>query len=375
MALSSLQLNRATLERQLLLRRERLPVADAVRRLVAVQAQEPASPYIALWNRLTEFDAADLDAAFAEGSVVKASLLRITLHAVHADDYPVFHEAMAGTLRASRVFDRRYTGDGLTPSDTDQVLPDLLAFLSRPRSKIELETMLEAHLGERAQRAWWALKTFAPIHHAPTGGPWSFARRGSYVAAPARERPSEAEAVQHLAQRYLEGFGPASVRDLAQFTLLRRSVIRNALAALGDAIVELEGPDRTTLFDVAGWAIPDEDIEAPPRLLPMWDSVLLAYSDRSRMIPPEYRRLVIHQNGDVLPTLLIDGHVAGVWRPVEGGIEATAFHRLSKGAWAVLESEAEGLVAFLGARDPAVYRRYGHWWSKLPSAEVRVLPG
>jgi hypothetical protein len=375
MALSSLQLNRATLERQLLLRRERLPVADAVRRLVAVQAQEPASPYIALWNRLTEFDAADLDAAFAEGSVVKASLLRITLHAVHADDYPVFHEAMAGTLRASRVFDGRYTGDGLTPSDTDEVLPDLLAFLSRPRSKIELETMLEAHLGERAQRAWWALKTFAPIHHAPTGGPWSFARRGSYVAAPARERPSEAEAVQHLAQRYLEGFGPASVQDLAQFTLLRRSVIRNALAALGDAIVELDGPDRTTLFDVAGWAIPDEDIEAPPRLLPMWDSVLLAYSDRSRMIPPEYRRLVIHQNGDVLPTLLVDGHVAGVWRPVEGGIEATAFHRLSKGAWAVLESEAEGLVAFLGARDPAVYRRYGHWWSKLPSAEVRVLPG
>ncbi len=59
----------------------------------------------------------------------------------------------------------------------------------------------------------------------------------------------------------------------------------------------------------------------------MWDHVLLAYADRSRVIPPDYRKLVTRSNGDVLPTLLVDGYVAGVWRPVEGGIEATAFHR------------------------------------------------
>ena len=63
----------------------------------------------------------------------------------------------------------------------------------------------------------------------------------------------------------------------------------------------------------------------------MWDSALLAYADRSRVIPPEYRQLVIRRNSDVLPTLLVD-------------------------------------------REPAVYGRYAHWWSTLPSAEVRVLP-
>ncbi len=62
--------------------------------------------------------------------------------------------------------------------------------------------------------------------------------------------------------------------------------------------------------------------------------MLLAYADRSRMIPPDYRRRVIRQNGDVLPALLVDGHVAGVWRPVDGGIEATAFHALADGDWA-----------------------------------------
>jgi hypothetical protein len=129
------------------------------------------------------------------------------------------------------------------------------------------------------------------------------------------------------------------------------------------------------LFDVPGALLPAEDAPAPPRLMAMWDSVLLAYADRSRVIPPDYRRLVIRQNGDVLPTLLVDGSVAGVWRPFEGGIEATAFHRLSDEAWTGLAAEAAALVAFLADREPAVHRRYAHWWAALPSAEVRLLPG
>jgi hypothetical protein len=377
MALTAGQLNRATLARQLLLQRERLSVADVVHRIVAVQAQEPASPYIALWNRIVDFDPADLDAAFLDRTVVKASLIRLTLHAVHADDYPSFHDAMRSSLRGSRLLDRRYTTSGLSVADADALLPHLLEFASRPRSRAEIEALFEERLGERNNpRAWWALKTFAPLHHAPTGRPWSFGTRASYIAAqprPTSEAPDES--VQRLVLRYLEGFGPASVADFAQFTILRRPVTVDALKALADKVVELEGANGVTLYDVPGGLIPAEDAAAAPRLLPMWDSILLAYSDRSRVIPLDYRRLVIHQNGDVLPTLLVDGHVAGVWRPVEGGIEATAFHRLSGQAWKGLADEAAALVAFLADRDPNAYRRYAHWWATLPSAELRILPG
>ena len=378
MPLTARQLNRATLGRQLLLQREALDVVGTVQRVVALQAQEPASPYLALWNRLADFDPADLDAAFAERTVVKASLIRITLHAVHAEDYPAFHDAMVSSLRASRLHDRRFTSSGLSIADADALVPHLLEFAGRPRTKAQIEDLLEARLGQRQPRAWWALRTFAPLHHAPTGGPWSFGTSSTYLAAPARPDTGSPEAaVERLVRRYLEGFGPASVADFAQFTMLRRPVVTHALRALAEAgkVHELEGADGATLFDVPGGRLPAEDSPAPPRLLPMWDSILLAYSDRGPVIPPDYRRLVTHQNGDVLPTLLVDGYVAGVWRAVEGGIEATAFQRLSDEAWGGLAVEAAALVAFLAGRDPRVYRRYAHWWSTLPKAEVRLLPG
>ena len=72
MRVTARQLNRATLERQLLLGREPLDAVEAVRRVVAIQAQEPASPYVALWNRVARFDPAELDAAFACHAVIKS---------------------------------------------------------------------------------------------------------------------------------------------------------------------------------------------------------------------------------------------------------------------------------------------------------------
>ena len=223
---------------------------------------------------------------------------------------------------------------------------------------------------------WWALRTFAPLTHVPTGGPWSFGGTRKFVTAAKRlPEARRAASLRWLARRYLEAFGPASAADLARFTLIARAVAREALRGMPD-VVELAGPGGTVLFDLPGAEVPAEDTPAPPRLMPMWDSILLAYDDRSRVVPPDYRRLITRQNGDVLPTMLVDGYVAGMWRPVEGGIEASAFHRLPEEAWAGLAAEAGALTAFLADRDPTVYRRYAHWWSKLPeAAEVRRLPG
>ena len=223
---------------------------------------------------------------------------------------------------------------------------------------------------------WWALRRFAPFVHAPTAGPWTFGPRPSYVAAPPyRVQPASEEAISRLVRRCLEGFGPASVADLAQLTLLRRPVVRGALQRLAGELAEYAGPAGEELFDVTEGLLPEEETPAQPRLLGMWDSILLAYADRSRVIPTAYRPLVTRRNGDVLPTLLVDGYVAGVWRPVPAGIEATAFGPLDSGSWAGLEAEARGLVTFLAGRESSIYRRYAHWWGSLPAHEVRLLAG
>ena len=376
MPLSLRQLNRATLARQLLLAREPIDVVGAVHRVVAIQAQEPASPYVALWNRIAGFDPGDLDDAFATHAVVKAQLLRLTLHAVAAEDYPAFQHAMAPLLRASRLHDERFKQTGLSADDVDAVVPDLLRFTAAARSTAEVEAWLDDRFGRPVPRAWWALKQYAPVVHAATRGrgAWAHGPRPSYVTAAVPPLTGDdARSVQHVVRRCLEGFGPASARDLAQLTFLRAPVVAQSLAAMADTLVTFDGPGGVVLHDVPDAPIPGEDTPAPPRLLGMWDSTLLAYADRARILPPDHRSVVIRRNGDVLPTLLVDGFVAGVWRPVDGGIEATAFHRLPKRAWRGLAEEAAGLVAFLSDRDPEVYRRYTRWWDSLPVVEQHVL--
>jgi hypothetical protein len=373
--LTARRLNRATLARQLLLRRERLDAVAAVRRVLVLQAQEPASPYIALWNRVEAFDPAELDAAFADQRVVRTQLFRITLHAVADADYPPLHEAMQPTLRAARLNDPRFRGEGVSVEATEALVPELLAFTATPRSNAEVEAWLRDRFGAPKPRIWWALRQYAPFVHAGTGGPWTFGPRPAYVGARRLERPDDAAAsARYLVRRYLEAFGPATMQDIAQFSTILRPPIQAALRSLADELDRYDGPNGEALIDLPGGPLPAEDTPAPPRLLPMWDSVLLAHAGRSRVVPADCRGLVVRKNGDVLPTLLVDGLVAGVWRPLEGGIEASAFQPLPDDAWNALDTEARALRAFLADRDPKVFGgRYAHWWSDLPAAEVRLI--
>jgi Winged helix DNA-binding domain len=378
------ELNRATLARQLLLERAPFGAADGVRRVVALQAQQPASAYLALWNRLAGFDPADLDAAFVSHQVVRAQLMRVTMHAVHVCDHCAFREAMDPTLRMSRLGDPRFRASGLTMAEAVDLTSGLLDFAGQPRTGPECEEWLAGRLGTpMPPLAWRMLRQYAPLWHMPTEGPWLFGSR-AYVAARPRPVLGDASvsgaALQALIRRYLEGFGPASIADMAQFAMVQRAWAKAAVQALGGSLVQLTGPDGVLLYDVPGAPLPSGSSVAPPRLLGMWDTILLAYADRTRFMPSGYRKIVTRTNGDVLPTLLVDGYVAGMWRAVPGGIEATAFHALPFAVWEGLAAEARALVPVLADREPEVYRRYHHWWDKrpaagLPDAQTRLLPG
>ncbi|MEV4806241.1 winged helix DNA-binding domain-containing protein [Nonomuraea sp. NPDC049421] len=378
MKLTARALNRATLDRQLLLRREPLDVAEAVRRVMALQAQEAASPYIALWNRVADLDAADLDTAFADRRVVRGTTMRMTLHAVHADDYPAFRDAIEPTMYATHL-DGRFTPPGLTVEAGRALVEGLLEFTDEPRTVQEMKDWLEPRLGGLPAAGVWAvLRSYTPMVRVPTGGPWSFTGRVSCVASsprPTLDLDASAEALGVLTRRHLQALGPATVADVAQFALVQQARVKKVLSAMDGEVEQFEGPDGKPLWDLRDASRPPEDTPAPPRLMAMWDNTLLAHTARDRLLPPAYRKLVIRANGDVLPTLLVDGYVAGVWRPTDGGIEAAPLHPLPDETWDALAAEAKALVTWLADRDPHPYRRYDRWWHKLPDLKTTLLPG
>lgn len=332
---------------------------------------------MALWNRLGDLEASVVDDAVDRAALVKATLLRSTLHLVHADDHAVLRSAMQPTFRARRS-DPRFASTGLTIEDADALLDELAAFLTEPRRNAEVEGWLAARTGADGRGVWWALRTVAPLRHAPTDDPWRFGPRPAYLAVQGAEpyagRAAADAALGELVVRYLTAFGPATVADVAGFASVQRGRVRASLDLLDDRVVRHRDEDGRELLDVPDAPLPDEGVTAPPRLLGMWDNVLLAYADRSRLIPPEVRALVIRPNGDVLPTLLVDGRVAGVWRTVDAHLEVTAFTPLDRRTWDQLAAEAAALGAWLAPRDPHPYRRYDHWWAALPPGEVRTLP-
>ncbi len=378
MRLTERQLNRTLLRRQLLVEREPVGVVEAVRRLVGLQAQQPAAPYLALWNRVAGFDPAELDAAFAEHRIVKATLLRITLHAVAVEDREVFHRAMVRTLRAARLGDARFTRTGLTTADADASVADLLTFVAEPRSNTELDTFFAERFPELPETGiWWALRSYAPLIHAPGPHPWSYGHRPAYLAAPAprseaaRSRPTEPWSSWPGATWRRTGPPRRPIWPSSPPSTGRRSSRRSPTWATSSCSTPGRTASRSSTW--LGRPSPTRTLPVPPRLLGMWDNALLAHTDRGRLIPAEHRATVIRRNGDVLPMLLVDGYVAGVWRPVEGGIEATAFRRLPAAVWEGLAAEAAELKALLADREPLVFGRYGHWWKTIDGVQVKVL--
>jgi Winged helix DNA-binding domain len=364
--LSADQLNRATLARQLLLERASIRPTTAIARIGGLQAQEPASPYLALWSRLAGFEPTALDRAFQRRRVVKATLMRSTLHVVTTDDY--LH-LLPATLPMLQGLNRR--GQGLEP-DKERIrsLSDAaLAFANPPRSN----TAIRDHLAEviddmSPDDALWFVRRHAAWIHAPTGGSWSFSRRPVLTGASTWLGEAlfaeESAALEHLARRYLGAFGPATVADMAAWSGLTAARLRPAVAAI-DAAGELRRytDDRgRELLDLAGAPHPPADVRAPARFLPMWDSLLLAYADRTRVISDAHRRLVIARNGDTLPTFLVDGRVAGLWWAEAAGttsrIVLEPFISLGRAERQEVQREGERLAAFIGPLEPDVYRRY-----------------
>lgn len=345
------ELTLALLERQLLLeRRAGLSAVQAVRRLVALQAQYSPSPYLALQARLDGFAIADLERALRRGTVVKSTLMRGTLHLVHAAAYPAY--ASAWRFQARRLLAGR---EPALADEQPRIVAALAAFLREPRTTDEIRARTQELTG--GVRHDSDLLDYArlslPLVHAAPSGLW---RRHGKFSLVAWDGPPVGEdhfpGTVELVRNYLAAFGPATREDVAAFTWLRFRQLDPAIAAL-EPLRRFTDARGHELLDLPRAPLPREDAAPPVRFLPKWDAALISHRDRSRIVPPAFAEMVFgRRNGDFPPTYLVDGHVAGTWstREQEGeavlelrSLTATGADALPPG----LEEEAERLLALL----------------------------
>ena len=340
--MSPARLSRATMARQLLLDREQLPAPEAIRRLCALQAQEPRPPYLALWSRLADFGPGDLRAALHAGAVLRVTLLRGTLHLVTADDYPLIRAPLQPVLGES--FAAR--GDRAAGIELAALLPAArAAYAAGPLTFEELRAQLApAFPGLDERMLGYAVRMNLPLVMVPTEDRWGYPR----VARFALTEPFGTGEPDELVVRYLAAFGPATAADAQAFTGLPR--LKPVLERLAPRLVTFADERKRTLYDLPDAPRPDEETPVPPRFLPDFDNLALGYADRTRFLADAFKGQVTTRNLRVRATFLHDGVIRGTWGITRTAKSATltmtGFEPLGKPAVAALEPEAEALLRF-----------------------------
>ncbi|MGW2779744.1 winged helix DNA-binding domain-containing protein [Streptomyces populi] len=339
-------LNRATLDRQLLLRRSPLSATAAVEHLLGLQAQNVKPPYYALAARLDGFGPEPLSTAMEERDVVRIVTMRSTIHTHTAQD--------ALTLRplvqAARDRELVYFRKGLTGVDLGR-----LAAISRelveaePRTMQQLRKALFAHWPKADPFALTvAARCTLPLVQVTPRGLWG--RSGQVVVTTAEHwlgRPAEpAPAPDATVLRYLAAFGPASVKDMQTWSGLTR--LREVFERLRSALAVFRDENGVELFDLPDASRPDPDTPAPPRFLPEFDNLLLSHADRSRVVPADLKGRTWRGN-QAYRTLLVDGFTAGLWKLEEDALVVEPFGELTKARRDEVTAEGERMLATLHA--------------------------
>jgi hypothetical protein len=342
------ELNRALLARQLLLERKPLRTPAAVERLGGLQAQHSSSPYLSLLARLDGFERAQLTAALARKSVVKALLQRGTLHLVTPRDFWAFTAA------------RRDLAADYWPPAYEKLLPKRrIAEIAKatvaelrvgPRTLAEIRALLEPHATERISTTflWRRVQGQADVVHVPPSGTWGYHGEGVYAAADAALRgapPDPAAARDHLIRSYLRAFGPASAKDVAQWAGIQRTgPLTETLS--GMTLRTFRDEHGRKLYDLPRAPLPDPETPAPARLIPRFDDLVLSHSDRTRILGDIPVSRIVTKNALVHATILVDGFVVGTWQFENGRVLLEPFARLPREALAGLRLEAERIEAF-----------------------------
>lgn len=346
------ELNRATLARQMLLARESLPVPAAIDRLAGMQAQLASAPFVGLWTRLKGFKREDLAAAIEARKIVKATMMRATLHLCSAEDFLRFRTTLEPMLSSARETIIKQRGSDF---DRDKLLADARKFIGeKPRTFAEISEWTLKLLPDQDVGAMrYTIRTHLPMVQVPISGGWSYSSKPEFTLAETwiGKKISTKAGMKELARRYFAAFGPASANDLQTWSGFKLPVVKELLESLRPELQSYRDEGKRELFDLQGISLPDANVPAPVRFLPEFDNILLSHNKRQRIVADEHKPKVYLPALRVAATFLVDGFVAGAWKVEKSKTTATLmiepFVKLAKKDQAALTEEAEQLVRFI----------------------------
>jgi hypothetical protein len=340
-------LNRATLARQLLLDHADVPVLDAIAHLCGLQAQEPQEPFVGLWSRLRAFDPSVLSDLLIRRSVVRTHLMRRRRRPGLASPLR-HHAAPTGTRhlppRARRDRPRRTRGSGPGGDGRRQAPLDDRTHAGACRPLADAGA---AGTGRNADcrpipmaqlppRGLW--RTKAGVRNVLLSS-WL----GREIDPPA---PGDSDPVgKALVRRYLAAFGPAASADLRAWCGL--AGLPAAIASIREELVTFRDERGRELLDLPDAPRPDPDTPAPVRFLPAFDSAILGYHDRSRIIDDAHRGLSVAG----ARVVLVDGRVAATWSVKADTVIVTPLRRFSPADLTTVAEQGRALASFLSDND------------------------
>ena len=339
--LSRHHLNRALLDRQMLLERANLALPEALERMGGLQAQYAPSMYIGLWTRVAGFERDALTAALERREVIQATLMRSTIHLVSRRDYWPIAVATREARRESWLRAYRKQVTERDAAEAAERLRERLAQTPTIRRK-ELDELVGRPLSS-------GVGLWIDLVRVPPSGTWERRRADLYGAAEDWIGPPDAsaeEGIELLVRRYLGGFGPAPPADIANWAGLKPGDLSPALERM--SLRRLRAEDGGELLD-ADAPLADSGLPVPVRLLPTWDAILLVHARRTGVLPEEHRPRVFNTKmPQSVGTFLVDGEVAGTWHYADGAVRTEPFRPLGRVTRDELRAEADALSAFHG---------------------------
>jgi hypothetical protein len=343
-------LNRATLARQLLLDRADISVPVAIQRLIGLQAQMLMPPYVGLWTRLANFQRNDLASLIENRSVVKATLMRATLHLATTEDYLWLRSTLQPVLTSAQESIVKGRGVEVDVKALVQVAREFLT--KEPRTFAEISTMLtELHPDQDVGAMRYTVRTHLPMVQVPISTGWSYPSTPKFTLADVwLGKPiSDEENLRELVFRYLAAFGPATATGMQTWSGLAK--LKDVFEKLKPELRVYRDETKREVFDLPDIDLPDADTPAPIRFLPEFDNLLLSHSKRTRVVADEHRKQVYLPGLRVAATILVDGFVRGAWKVEKTKTAATLlitpFDALTKADQKALEEEGERLIRFI----------------------------